>query len=160
MRRFLLCSLPLALALTACGEAESDPSEEGTSAEAAAPDDVAEVEAAARTVAEGFVASLNAEDAEAACAFMDVSAQEAVASLSEGSDDCVEAFPEYAAGLPDAEDVEIEEITTESELDGGVEVVVVTLVHPDEEVGALEMRESEDGEWRATRLPGLSLGGA
>ena len=156
MRRILLCALPLVLALTACSGSEDEPS----------PDDAAEVgdegggEAAAQTVAEGFVASLNADDAEAACAFMDETAQAAVIAQSEGAQDCVSAFPDYRAGLPDPELIEIGEVEGGTDLDGETEIVTVTLTHPDEEIGALEVRESADGEWRATRVPGTTLGGA
>ena len=157
MRRILLCSIPLALALTSCS---------GGGEDAPDPDDASEAgaeggsEAAAQAVAEGFVASLNADDAEAACAFMDEPAQSAVIAQSEGAQDCVTAFPDYRANLPEPELIEIGEVELGTDLDGETEIATVSLTHPDEEVGALEVRESADGEWRATRVPGTTLGGA
>lgn len=159
MRRFLLCSLPLtlALALSACGGEEETPADGTDTAADAAGDDA---ESAARIVAEGFVAALNADDAEAACALIDEAAQSAVVSRSESAEDCVTAFPDYAEGLPDSESIEIGEISVGTDLDGETEIVTVTLDHPDQDPGALEVRESDDGEWRATRIPGTTLGGA
>lgn len=159
MRRFLLYSLPLslALALSACGGEEETP-EDGTDAAVDAAGE--DTEAAAQIVAEGFVAALNAEDAEAACALIDEAAQSAVVSQSEGTEDCVTAFPDYAESLPDSESIEIGEITVGTDLDGETEIATVALDHPDQDPGALEVRESDDGEWRATRIPGTTLGGA
>ncbi len=162
MRRTLLCAaVPLFLALTACGgdEGPADtPAEEGVE-EAAAGSGEDEAAAAAQTVAEGFVASLAAGDGEAACAFADESAQAAIVAQSE-AEDCAEAFPDYAANLPDAEGIEIGEVTVSTDLDGDTLIASVELMHPDETPGALEVREGVDGEWRATRLPGATLGGA
>lgn len=156
MRRILLCSLPLVLALSACGGGEDEPGPEdaGQAVEEGGP------EAAAQSVAEGFVAALNADDAEAACGFLDEAAQNAVISESEGAEDCVTAFPDYRAALPEVELIEIGEVVVEEDLDGEAEIATVTLEHPEEELAAMEVRESTDGEWRATRVPGTTLGGA
>ncbi|WP_017589056.1 hypothetical protein [Nocardiopsis ganjiahuensis] len=163
MRRTLMCAaLPLFLALTACGgdggETAESPVEESVEEVAAgAGEDAAAV--AAQAVAEGFVASLAAGDGEAGCAFTDEGAQAAIVAQSE-AEDCAEAFPDYAAGLPDIEGIEIGEVTVSTDLDGETLIANVELVHPDEDLGALEVREGTDGEWRATRLPGTTLGGA
>ncbi|SIO89795.1 lumazine-binding domain protein [Nocardiopsis sp. JB363] len=159
MRRALLCSLPLtlALALSACGGEEESPDEGAAEAADAAGGDA---EASAQIVAEGFVAALNSDDADAACALIDEAAQSAVIAQSEDGEDCVAAFPDYAQTLPDSESIEIGEITVGTDLDGETEIATVTLDHSDEDAGALEVRESEDGQWRATRIPGTTLGGA
>lgn len=156
MRRILLCSIPLALALTACGGGEDEPSPE----DADQAEEEGGSEAAAQAVAEGFMAALNADDAEAACDFLDEAAQNAVSSESEGAEDCVTAFPDYKAGLPEVEFIEIGEVSVSEDLDGETEIATVALDHPEEELAAMEVRETTDGEWRATRVPGTSLGGA
>lgn len=163
MRRTLLCAaLPLFLALTACGGDEATaetPVEEAAEASAAGPSED-EAAAAAQAVAEGFVASLVAGDGEAGCAFVDESAQSAIIAQSEGTEDCVEAFPDYSANLPGVDGIEIGEVTVNTDLDGDTLIANVELVHAEETPGALEVREGGDGEWRATRLPGTTLGGA
>lgn len=156
MRRILLCSIPLALALTACSGDEESPGTE----DAAQAEEEGGPEAAAQAVAEGFVAALNADDAQTACDFVEESAQAAIISQSEGAEDCVTAFPDYKDGLPEVELIEIGEVDVGEDLDGETEIATVTLTHPDEELEALEVRESADGEWRATRVPGAALGGA
>lgn len=163
MRRTLLCAaLPLFLALTACGGDDEAPAE--TSAEEAAAEpaeaEVVEAEEAAQTVAEGFVAAIAAADGEAGCAFVDESAQSAIVAQGEGGQDCVAAFPDYLASLPGAEGIEAGEVTVTTDLDGDTLIANVELVHPEETPGVLEVREGTDGEWRATRLPGTTLGGA
>ncbi|MBR8745063.1 lumazine-binding domain protein [Nocardiopsis sp. MG754419] len=160
MRRVLLCSLPLALVLAACSGGEDETPADDTAAEEADAGGGADPEAAALTVAEGFVAALNSDDAEAACALIDESAEAAVIAQSEGAEDCVSAFPDYAENLPDSEAIEIGEVGVGTDLDGETEIVTVTLVHPDQDPGALEVRESDDGTWHATRIPGATLGGA
>ncbi|MFE9245342.1 lumazine-binding domain protein [Nocardiopsis sp. NPDC006938] len=170
MRRTLLCALPLFLALTACSGADEAPAEE-TVEEAAVQEEArgggepgeeeaAEATRAARTVAEGLVAALVVSDGELACTFADESAQAAITGQGEEGQDCVEAFPAYAAGLPDAETIEVGDVTVSTDLDGNTLVAHVEMVHAEEELGSLEVREDEDGEWRATRLPGTTLGGA
>ncbi|MGW5880418.1 lumazine-binding domain protein [Nocardiopsis terrae] len=168
MRRTLLCSLLLTLALTACEGGEEAPADD-TAPESAAegPNVSAEAEAeaaeSARTVAEGFVAALVAGDGEAACAFTDEGAQSAITDQSEDAQDCAAAFPDYLAELPgaqDAEGFEIGEVTVSTDLDGETLIVGVELLHPEEDPGVLEVREGEDGQWRATRVPGAALGGA
>jgi hypothetical protein len=165
MRRTLLCAaVPLFLALTACGGDDEAPPE--TSTEEAAAEETAagpsedEAAEAAQTVAEGFVASLAAEDGEAGCAFVDEGAQAAIIAQSEGTEDCAEAFPDYSANLPGADAIEVGEVTVSTDLDGDTLIANAELVHAQETPGTLEIREGEDGEWRATRLPGTTLGGA
>lgn len=158
MRCVPLCFLPLvfALALAACGGSDDEPEP----ADADQAEEQGGPEAAAQAVAEGFMAALNSDDAEAACDFLDESAQNAVSSESEEAEDCVTAFPDYKAGLPEVEFFEIGEVEVGEDLDGETEIVTVTLDHPDEDAVAMEVREIADGEWRATRVPGTSLGGA
>lgn len=163
MRRTLLCAaLPLFLALTACGGDDEATAETpvGETAEEAAEPGEAEAAEAAQTVAEGFVAALAAGDGEAGCAFVDDSAQSAIVAQGEGGQDCADAFPDYLANLPGAEDIGVGEVDVTTDLDGDTLIANVELVHPEETPGALEVRESADGEWRATRLPGTTLGGA
>ncbi|WP_017583825.1 hypothetical protein [Nocardiopsis valliformis] len=167
MRRTLLCAaLPLFLALTACGGDDETPEE--TAAEEAAEGALEgaegpsedEAAAAAQAVAEGFLASFAALDGEAGCAFVDESAQATIIAQSEGAEDCAEAFPEYVANVPGADAIEVGEVTVSTDLDGDTLIANVELVHAEETPGALEVRQGNDGEWRATRLPGTTLGGA
>ena len=163
MRRTLLCAaLPLFLALTACGVDDEAPAEtpaEESAEEAAAGSGEDDAAAAAQAVAEGFVASAAAGAGGAGCAFVDEGAQAAIVAQGE-AEDCAEAFPDYAAGLPDIEGIEIGEVTVSTDLDGDTLIANVELEHPEDSPGALEVREGADGEWRATRLPGTTLGGA
>ena len=170
MRRTLLCAaLPLFLALTACSGGDEAPDGEaveeaaqGDGQEGTEPseEDAAEATDAARTVAEGFVAALIAGDGELACTFADESAQAAIVGQGDDGQDCVEAFPDYVAGLPGAEEIEVGEITVNTDLNGEALVANVEMVHPEETLGSLEVREVSNDEWRATRLPGTTLGGA
>ncbi|GAA1077033.1 lumazine-binding domain protein [Nocardiopsis metallicus] len=164
MRRTLLCAaLPLFLALAACGGDDETPDEnsvEEVDGEAAAGPDEDEAAAAAQAVAEGFLASFAAGDGEAGCAFVDESAQAAIIAQGGGAEDCAEAFPEYVANVPGADAIEIGEVTVSTDLDGDALIANVELVHAEESPGALEVRQGNDGEWRATRLPGTTLGGA
>ncbi|MBQ1080518.1 lumazine-binding domain protein [Nocardiopsis sp. B62] len=168
MRRILLCAaLPLFIVLTACSGGDEAPAEE-TAEEAAgaqggsepSEEDAAEATEAARTVAEGFVAALAVDDGELACTFADESAQAAIIGQGEDGQDCVEAFPAYAAGLPDADGIEVGEVTVSTDLNGDTLVASVEMVHAEETLGSLEVREVSPDEWRATRLPGTTLGGA
>lgn len=164
MRRTLLCAaLPLFLALTACGGDDETPDQDsveevaGEAADGPGEDAAA---AAAQTVAEGFLASFAALDGEAGCAFVDEGARAAIIDQDGDTEDCAEAFPEYVANVPGADAIEIGEVTVSTDLDGHTLIANVELLHAEETPGALEVRQGHDGEWRATRLPGITLGGA
>lgn len=160
MRRILLCSLPLALALTACGSGEDETPQDDTAAEeAAAEPGEDEAVDGAQTVADGFVAALAAADGEAGCAFVDDGAQSAIAAQSEAGD-CVEAFPDYVENLEGAEDIEVGDVTVSTDLDGETLIGNVELITAAEDPEVMEVREGSDGEWLATRVPGTTLGGA
>ena len=161
MRRILLCSLPLALALTACGGGEDEtPQDDAAGEEAAAEPGADEAVDGAQTVADGFVAALAAADGEAGCAFADEGAQSAIAAQSEGTEDCVEAFPDYVDNLEGAEDIEAGDVTVSTDLDGETLIGNVELITAAEEPEVMEVRKGSDGEWLATRVPGTTLGGA
>ncbi|NYH51146.1 hypothetical protein HNR06_000735 [Nocardiopsis arvandica] len=158
MRRSPLFTLPLALllAVTACSGEETGGGDAGR--EAAGQED-GDVPAEALRAAEGFVASLQAADGEAGCALMDEAARKALAD-AHGAADCAAAFPPYAESLQNGEGVETGETAMSTDLGGDTSIVTVTLVHPEEDHGSLELRQDSDGQWVATRLPGVSLGGA
>src|SRR5699024_2740495 len=127
MRCVPLCFLPLvfALALAACGGSDDEPEP----ADADQAEEQGGPEAAAQAVAEGFMAALNSDDAEAACDFLDESAQNAVSSESEEAEDCVTAFPDYKAGLPEGELFESGEGEVGEDRGGEAARVTVTLDH-------------------------------
>lgn len=167
MRRILLsAALPLFLALTACTSGEEAPDETAVDAPTedaveGNADEISEDEAAdaARSVAQGFVAAIQARDGEAGCAFVDAHAQEAIIAQGEGQD-CAAAFPGYLEDMPAPEGLEVGEVTVSTDLDGDTLIANVELVHADEEPpGPMEVREDADGEWRATRLPATTVGG-
>ncbi|MFD6949930.1 hypothetical protein A6A08_08820 [Nocardiopsis sp. TSRI0078] len=157
MRRSPLFTLPLALllALTACSGEEPRDGDAGQ--EAAEGDGAAS--ASALRAAEGFVASLQAADGEAGCALMDEAARRALVD-AQGADDCAAAFPPYAESLRHGEGIEVGEAAAGTDLEGDTPIITVTLVYPDEDHGPLELRQDSDDQWVATRLPGVSLGGA
>ncbi|WP_150242782.1 hypothetical protein [Nocardiopsis quinghaiensis] len=157
MRRSPLFTLPLALllAVTACSGEE--PRDEEAAQEAAQGD--GDASAAALRAAEGFVASLQAADGEAGCALMDEAARGALVD-THGTDDCAAAFPLYAESLQNGEGIETGEAAIGTDLEGDASIATVTLVYPDEDHGPLELRQDSDDQWVATRLPGVSLGGA
>ncbi|MFJ9556662.1 hypothetical protein ACIRPH_22865 [Nocardiopsis sp. NPDC101807] len=164
MRR-LLPALPLALllAVTACsgGEEREEAAGQAEEADAGTGGDAApDAEADALRAAGGFVASLQAVDGEAGCALIDPAARNVLVEAYGGAD-CAEAFPAYAESLPDAEGAEVGEAVMGTDLDGDIPIATVTLVFPGEDdPESLEMRRDSDDQWLATRLPGISLGGA
>ena len=157
MKRSPLFTLPLVLmlAVTSCSGEEEAP-EQAVEADAGTG---GEHDAEALRAAEGFVASLQAADGEAGCALMDEAAR-AVLEEAQETDDCVAAFVAYSESLQGGEGMEVGEVVMDTDLGGDVPIATVTLVHPDEDHDTLEMRQDSDDQWVATRLPGITLGGA
>lgn len=160
MRRLPLSAplLALLLAATACSGEEVPEEAAGQAEETGAATDP-DAEAHVRRAAEGFVASLLAADGEAGCALMDEAARTVVAD-EHGTEDCPEAFLLYAESLQGGDGIEVGEVTMGTDLEGETPIATVTLVHPGEDHGPLEMRRDSDDQWVATRLPGTSPGGA
>lgn len=152
MRRILLIAVPLALALAACSGEDT-----GEETEAAAEDSP---EDQVYEVAEEFAASLYNVDGDSGCALLDESTKEQVAS-GQDAEDCVTAYPDYVESLPAPDEVEVGEIDLGTDLDGDADIATVELVFADDaQEGALELRQEQQGQWIATRVPGITLGGA
>ncbi|WP_017572213.1 hypothetical protein [Nocardiopsis halotolerans] len=150
----------LFLVVVACsGEGATEGTAEQPEETGAAVDADADAEAEVVRAAEGFVASLQAADGEAGCALMDEAARRVVAD-THGAEDCATAFPLYAESLGGGADVEVGEVTMNTDLDGDTPIATVALAYPGEDHGPLEMRRDSDDQWVATRLPGSTLGGA